>query len=133
MADAKEIDWKTLIEELKQQWGSMWRERLEDKLRAEGIATKDYPQLFVEQGLVVVASRDFKPLTFREIVRQHIPEADRYIPPNPLVGGWGKFIRDSLPKLKHDISSRRGRFAPEKPDKNKCGALKKGGRGWLHK
>ena len=133
MENVEEVDWKAFIDELKRQWHSMWRERVDDKLRSEGVAAKDYEKLFVERGLVIVATRDFKPLNFTGIVNQHVPQSDRWIPPSPIVGGWGKFIREVLPKQNRGAISRRKRFLLEKPDKSKCGAPKKGGRGWLHK
>lgn len=133
MDNLEKVDWKTFIDELKHQWRLMWRERLDDRLRAEGIAAKDYEKLFVERGLVIVATRDFKPLNFRDVVSEHVPEGDRWILPNPSIGGWGKFIREVLCTQRRGPNSRQKRFAAEKPDKTKCGQLKKGGRGWLHK
>ena len=40
---------KEIRENLKSQWKDMWQERIDDKVRAEGIADKDYSMLFVEQ------------------------------------------------------------------------------------
>jgi len=133
MENIEKGDLKSFIEELKRQWRLMWRERVDDKLRAEGIAAKDYQNLFVERGLVIVATKDFRSLNFADIVQQHVPEADRWVPPCPSVGGWGKFIREVLRKQIISRSSRRRQFAPEQTDKSKCGPPKKGGRGWLHK
>jgi len=51
----------------------------------------------VEKGAVIFATRDFKPLGFREILEQHkIVDVDRIIPPSLHVGGWGKFMRTSI-------------------------------------
>jgi hypothetical protein len=33
---------KELVENLKRQWKVMWRQRIDDRVRAEGIAEKDY-------------------------------------------------------------------------------------------
>jgi len=109
----------------------LWRERIDDKVRAEGIARKDYSSLFVDRGIVIIATRNFKPLDFVEILERHKPsEVPNAIPPSPAVGGWGKFIRNTLSKQKR--STRRRREAPPKPVRKKGQQRKKGGRGWLH-
>jgi hypothetical protein len=36
------LEQKKMIEEIKIQWKMLWVERLDDKVRAEGIATGDY-------------------------------------------------------------------------------------------
>ena len=125
---------KELVEELKKEWRSLWRERIDDKVRAEGIADKDYGMLFVERGTVIFATRKFKMLSFREILQLHgVIDVDRAVGPHPSVGGWGKFIRTMIAPQR---SSRLGRikrtrryFEGEKQKQQ----LKKGGRGWLHK
>lgn len=122
---------KEMIEEIKAEWKRMWWERIDDKVKAEGIANEDFSLLFVEQGTVVFATRSFRPPDLREIIEQHrIPDADRIVPPNPAVGGWGKFIKETLvhqrPRRKN--RSHRQYCAPEKQRQQ----LKKGGRGWLH-
>ena len=125
------LEWKELVEELKRQWGTLWRERIDDKVRAEGIANKDYEKLFVERGLVVVATRDFKPLNFAEVLEKHKrPDMVSGVPPNPSVGGWGKFVRNVLSKEKR--LTRRVRPAPPEPKRDEKQQRKKGGRGWLH-
>jgi len=125
---------KELVEELKKEWRSLWRERIDDKVRAEGIADKDYGMLFVERGTVIFATRKFKMLSFREILQLHgVIDVDRVVGPHPSVGGWGKFIRTVIAPQR---SSRLGRikrarryFEGEKQKQQ----LKKGGRGWLHR
>jgi len=122
---------KELVEELKNQWRSLWRERIDDKVRAEGIANTDYLKLFVEKGTVIFATRKFKMLNFREILEMHgIINADRVIPPNPSIGGWGKFIRTMIACQKFPKRVKRSQhfFEAEKQKQQ----LKKGGRGWLH-
>jgi len=75
----------------------MWRERIDDKVKAEGIANRDYSMLFVDRGTVIIATRDYKPLNFREIVEYYkIPEIDKFVQPHPFVGGWRKFIRTTI-------------------------------------
>lgn len=54
---------KELTEELKKQWKTMWSERVDDKVRAESIAEKDYNILFVERGTVIFATRNFRILS----------------------------------------------------------------------
>jgi hypothetical protein len=120
-----------IINELKAQYKTLWRERIDDKVRAEGIANRDYSMLFVEKGTVIFATRDFKPLNFKEILDQHkVVGVDRVVPPSPHVGGWGKFIRTEIASQK-----RRGRVRQTRRclDGNKQRQyLRKGGRGWLH-
>jgi hypothetical protein len=125
------LEWKELVEELKRQWGTLWRERIDDKERAEGIANRDYEKLFVERGLVVVATRNFKPLSFAEVLERHKPSGMLGgIPPSPSVGGWGKFARNVLSKEKK--FTKKMRPAPPEPEPDRKQQLKKGGRGWLH-
>jgi hypothetical protein len=122
---------KQFIDEFKSQWKSMWRDRLDDKVRAEGIADKDYSLLSVDRGTVIIATRKFRLLDFRELLRNYeLARAGEIIVPlNPSVGGWGKFVRTALISQN---STRRGRQAPPKLDRSSDQQLKKGGRGWLH-
>jgi len=120
---------KEFVDELRVQWKLLWRDRIDDKVKAEGIANQDYSKLFVEQGTVIIATRDYKPPDFVEILQRHISsDAEKLVPPSPVVGGWGKFVRSVLSKQKG--STRRP--APPKPERKKDQQLKKGGRGWLH-
>lgn len=120
-----------IINELKMQYKMLWRERIDDKVRAEGIANKDFFMLFVEKGTVIFATRDFKPLNFKEILERHkVVGVDRVVPPSPHVGGWGKFMRTEIASQK-----RRGRVRQTRQyldDKKQRQHLKKGGRGWVH-
>jgi len=107
----------------------MWTERFDDRVRAEGVVVRDYPLLFVNEGLVIFASRDTKTPSFSDIVA-HWASTGSVYSPEPAVGGWGKFIRTELEKNPH---SRTREFR----DRNLGGApvrqqLRKGGRGWLH-
>jgi hypothetical protein len=120
---------KDMIEELRLQWRKLWQERLDDKVRAEGMATADYCDLFVDQGTVIHATRDFKALNFREILEQHqVIDAERYIPPSPAVGGWNKFIKNNITNQPR----RRRRADLYREEKRQKQQPKKGGRGWLH-
>lgn len=119
------------VEELRAEWKRLWRERLDDKVRAEGLAKEDYSPLFVEKGTVIFATRNFKLLSFTEILEKHgIGDAHRFVSPGPAVGGWGKFIRSSISSTRPKRASRgiMQRFVEEKKPQQ----LKKGGRGWLH-
>ena len=123
---------KEMVEELKIQWKKMWQERLDDKVRAEGVATAEYCHLFVEQGTIIHATRDFKALNFKEILEQHeVENAERYISPDPHVGGWTKFIKTNItnypPRRQRRADFYRDEYKREKQQP------KKGGRGWLHK
>jgi len=124
---------KERLEELKTQWRRLWRERIDDKVRAEGIANLDYSMMFVERGTVVFATRDFRWLSFKDILERH-GMLDKYglAPPDPQVGGWHKFIRTSIA---HPSARRHGRVRRTEPDFGNGRhrqQLKKGGRGWLH-
>jgi len=120
---------KEFVDELRTDWKNLWRNRLDDKVRAEGIAYQDYSKLFVERGTVIMATRDFKPLEFFDIVQEYLEfDAEKAVPPNSTIGGWGKFIRNNI--RKKEKSARR--FSPPKPTPKKGQQQKKGGRGWLH-
>jgi hypothetical protein len=123
--------YKEIVEELKDQWKRLWWERIDDKVRAEGIANKDFSMLFVDKGTVIFATRDFKPLSFREILQLHkLVDLDRIVPPSPSVGGWGKFIRTIIASQNRSRRSRR--VQPDLGFKKERQQLKKSGRGWLH-
>jgi hypothetical protein len=88
---------KEKINQLKTDWRKLWHERQDDKVRAEGIATNDYKNLFVERGTIIHATRDFKALNFKEILQKHqVDNPERYIDPSPSVGGWNKFIKKQI-------------------------------------
>ncbi len=119
------------VEKLKEQWKRLWRERIDDKLKAEGIANEDYPMLFVDKGTVIIATRDFKMLSFKEILELNdVLNAERFIAPSPSVGGWGKFIRTFIVTKGsfRRVEAARNYIEGEKRRQQ----LKKGGRGWLH-
>jgi len=118
------------IDEFKKQWKSMWRNRVDDKVRAEAVASDDYSLLFVDKGTVIIATRKFKLPDFYELLHQHkLLAANEIISPDPSVGGWRKFIKAALTSQN---LTRRGRPRPPKPGKHKAQQMKKGGKGWLH-
>jgi hypothetical protein len=130
IADA--VEWKGFVEELKRQWKLLWRERIDDKVRAEGIANIDFEMLFVDKGTVIIATRCYKQTEFKEILEQYdMPyevKLKQEAPPIQ-VGGWRKFGREmavTQRKLRRQWSQ------AETTGKGKNMQLKKGGRGWLH-
>ncbi|MCW4003224.1 MAG: hypothetical protein NWE95_04840 [Candidatus Bathyarchaeota archaeon] len=119
-----------LVDELKLEWNRLWRERIDDKVRAEGIAVNDYTSLFVDKGTIIHATRDFKALNFKEILEQYeISDVEKYIPPYPQVGGWTKFVRTYIISKQQPRKKRVVLCREEKRGKQQ---LKKNGRGWLH-
>lgn len=122
---------REMVEKIKVQWRHLWQERVDDKVRAEGVATNDYSMLFVDKGTVIHATRNFKPLRFKEILEQNqIENPERLIPPNPLIGGWNKFIKTSITSQKTRTVSRTLAYVEPQRERQQ---LRKGGRGWLHK
>jgi len=122
---------KEMVEKIKIQWKSLWQERVDDKVRAEGIATNDYAKLFVEKGTIIHATRSFKALSFKEILEQNqVENPEKFLPLSPQVGGWNKFIKTSIMINKPQLHRRA--LLHVEPEKEKQ-QPKKGGRGWLHK
>jgi len=117
------------LRRLKEEWRLMWRERFDDRVRAEGVAVRDYPLVLVDRGCVIFASRDAKAPSFSEVVDFWASQGLVYAP-DPAVGGWGKFIRNFIVRR----SERRRIMESAKPSNGSCKKqqLKKGGRGWLH-
>jgi hypothetical protein len=121
---------KEMVDQLKVQWRKLWQERVDDKIRAEGIATADYCDLFVEKGTIIHATKDYKALNFREILEQHqIANVDMFVSPNPQIGGWTKFIKSNITNQRSRKKRRAELYCNEKKEKQQP---KKGGRGWLH-
>ena len=125
---------KAFVEELRQQWKTLWLERIDDEVRAEGISSRDYSELFVERGTVIVATRKFRAPDFYDIVQKHLSSGQNDVssvfPPNPKTGGWGKFVRNVLGKQQSSVKRRR--YELVEADKKVCQQQKKCGRGWLH-
>lgn len=121
---------KKLVEELKVQWKLMWSERFNDRAKAEGVSVADYESLMVERGTIIHATRDFKALSFKEIVKQNmIKEPERFMQPDVNVGGWNKFIKTKITTRDLQKNKRINFYVPEKSVNQKP---KKNGRGWLH-
>jgi hypothetical protein len=118
-------------EEVKAEWKLLWQGRIDDKVRAEGMADRSFSLLSVERGTVIAATRDFKELNLKAILRSHnVENVERVVGPHPSVGGWTKFARTALNKQTR-VQQFRAEKQPEHRGKNM--QLKKGGRGWLHK
>lgn len=131
MVELKDSYDNVMIERIREEWQQLWHERIDDKVRAEGVANRKFSLCFVDQGTIIAATRDFKPLDLKEIFNlNRIQNAERLIPPPPKVGGWHKFARTVLNKQKRNRS-----FFSEKaqPKCVKNLQRKKGGRGWLHR
>lgn len=121
---------KDLVEELKVEWKRLWQERVDDKVRAEGIASGEYAKLYVDKGTIIHATRKFKALSFKEILEQHqVENAERFIPPSPQVGGWAKFVKTNVTVQRVHRGKRALLYVEPVREKQQ---LKKGGRGWLH-
>lgn len=122
---------KEEVEELRAEWKRLWRERFDDKFRAEGIANIEFARLFVEKGTVIFATRNFKMLSFREILERHgVVDVHKFIQPSPQSGGWGKFIRTSI--TGRGEARRTKRSVGYLEEERQRQQPKKGGRGWLH-
>ena len=121
---------KELVNELKVQWKLLWSECFNDKNRAEGVSVSDYTSLRVERGTIIHATRDFKALSFKEILEQHMVEdSDRFVQPDVTVGGWNKFVKT---RITIRGPQRNKRALSYVPNKQVVQQPKKGGRGWLH-
>jgi len=130
------VEWKGFVEELKEQWKLLWRERIDDKVRAEGIADKDFELLFVDRGTVIVATRCYKQLDFKEILEEYEAPYEvklKQEQPPPSVGGWRKFGKELAAFHRKARGSQRRLWLRKELNSNKKNQqLKKGGRGWLH-
>jgi hypothetical protein len=125
---------KAFVEELRQQWRTLWLERIDDEVRAEGVSSKDYLELFVERGTVIVATRKFRAPDFYDIVQKHLSSSQsdvcNVLPANSKTGGWGKFVRNVLSKQQSSVRRRKRELV--EADKKVFQQRKKCGRGWLH-
>jgi len=99
-------EWRAFVQTLKEDWKELWRTRFNDEDRAEGVATRSFTRLFVDRGEVIIATRDYKPPDFHEILRAYMPEyLVGNVDPTPAQGGWGKFIREYISKQRSKRSS----------------------------
>jgi hypothetical protein len=120
-----------LRRELKVEWAELWKSKYDDKVKAEGISSLDFEWLFVDRGEVIYATKDYKPLSFREILERHIgADVAGRIAPDPEVGGWRKFVKENItiPKRKPVVKRERPRIKFDASQQKR-----KGGAGWLNK
>ena len=124
---------KLFVDELRNEWKHMWFSRIDDKVRAEGIADKTYERLFVDRGLILFATRNFSAPEFHDILRKYLSsdEAENFNP-TPVRGGVGKFIRDYITVKKKSSSKLKQETRVELEEMKSHQQLKHGGRGWLH-
>ena len=129
--EAVEENLREFVDDLRREWKLMWWSRFDDKDRAEGVADKSYERLFVDRGLILFATRRFRPPEFREILEHHLtPEQAERVNPNLVRGGIRKFIRDYIVVQKK--GGRREKTRAELEDMKRYQQPKHGGRGWLH-
>ena len=120
-----------LLDDVIEEWKALWRDRCDDKVKAEAIASRDFSLLCIERGTVIAASRAFKPLDLRSILKGHEANSSSdVVPAHPSLGGWRKFsrtvlIRQSRARVRRESSRKRSR--------DRVLQRKKGGRGWLHR
>jgi hypothetical protein len=126
VASAEEKKFRT---EFNDQWKNLWRNLLGDKMRGEKIADRDYNLLFVEKGTVVGDARREKPLRYRETLKQHKLASGKYPPPEPEIGGWGKFSQTMIKPQKKPEPEKKTQPDPKRKSPQR---FKKSGRGWLH-
>jgi hypothetical protein len=120
---------KELRQMLKADWADLWMTKHEDEIKAEGVSVEDFEMLFVDRGEIIHATRDYRPLSFREILEKHVGSEDASrVDIDPNVGGWRKFAKQNFP-------ARRRQSKREKP-KIKVDLSqhqRKAGKGWLNK
>jgi len=134
LSSAKTANLQVLVDDIRKEWKRLWRDRIDDKERAEGMANRNFGLLFVERGTVIIATRDFKLLDLKEILRVHeIENAERFVPPHPSVGGWRKFARTTInTQMRATRAQQLKDTVPRRVGRKRNLQLKKGGRGWLH-
>jgi hypothetical protein len=120
---------KKIRRELKASWANLWTEKHDDKKKAEGLSTDNYENLDMDRGQVIYATRDYKPLNFRQIYEEKVGKAiAEKASPHPSAGGWGKFARENFGK-KWDDSERERPDTPFDPSQQQ----RKHGKGWLNR
>jgi len=120
---------RELRRELKGEWANLWKTKYDDNVRAEEVSSGKFERLFVDRGEIIYATRDYKPLSFREILDRHLgSDVAGKIDLDPAVGGWRKFARENLPRFRPSEGRDRpgGKVDPIQHQR-------KGGRGWLNR
>jgi hypothetical protein len=126
-------NYREFVDELRKDWKLMWHSRIEDKVRAEEIADKTYERLFVDRGLVLLATRNCNPPEFHEIVEKHLSSVDaERFNPTPVRGGVRKFIKEYITVQDKSRTRRKEETRAALEGIKSHQQLKHGGRGWLH-
>ncbi len=113
---------------LKIEWTDLWKKKFDDNIAAEGISVKDYSLLDVDSGEIIHASRDYKPLKFREILEKNLGgETTDRVDVDPQIGGWKKFARENLPRQEKKTIRERPRISYDASQQQR-----NGGSGWLN-
>ena len=100
----------------------------DDEVRAEDVSPEEYERLFVDRGEIIHATRDYKPLSFTEILNRHLgSDLAGRVDPDPSVGGWRSFVKEYFQKLK-PVKRERPRNEVDLTQHQR-----KRGRGWLNK
>ncbi len=121
---------KELRRWLKIEWADLWKYKQDDETRAEGVSVKAYSLLSVDSGEVIHATRDFKPVSFREVLERHVGSEDASrVDLDPRVGGWRKFARQNFPvKVGKRVERREAGIKWDLSQHQR-----KGGAGWRNK
>jgi hypothetical protein len=117
------MNYSYIREITKDEWNDLWQSKKDDKIRAESISVKKYAWLEIEKGEIIRDSRR-QNLDFHTILENNygLDKAAK-INPDPSIGGYKKFIKDSIKKR------RAPREAP-KIDVDVNQPQRKRGRGW---
>ena len=114
---------------IKQEWDDLWISRHKDEVTAEGVSSNDYNLLFVDKGEIIHAIRDYKPLSFQEILEKHIgKENTNKVDIDPNAGGYKKFSKQHFPPKKKKVKRSRPRVRYDVSQH-----MRKGGAGWRNK
>lgn len=120
---------KELRQMLKADWANLWKTKHEDEIKAEGISVDDFEMLFVDRGEIIHATRDFRPLSFREILEKHVGSEDASrVDIDPNVGGWRKFAKQNFPARRRQSKRERPKVKVDLSQHQR-----KAGKGWLNK
>jgi hypothetical protein len=100
------------------------------------VASSDFELLFVDRGTVIIATRCYKLLEFKEILEEYAAPYEVKVKsetPPPSVGGWRRFGREMAASQRRADGRRRAAWPlSEGSGKTRSLQPKKGGRGWLH-
>jgi hypothetical protein len=58
----------------------LWKERFDDKVKAEAVSVRDYPMLFVDRGLVVFVTKGAKSPSYSDMVDFWVSQGLAYTP-----------------------------------------------------